>query len=246
MKLPWMPPLQSAQGGEVDRTLLIVHLLLLTIFAGWGSYFVVALIRSRRFHRGAGDDLPPFQPRPWVPWALAGAIGAIELALLFGQEMPAWNRLRVAPPAGPGVVTIRIVAEQFAWNVHHPGPDGLFGRCDRALVDPANPIGLDRRDPAGADDIVTINELHLPVGRPASLELSSKDVIHSFFLPVMRVKQDVIPGQMSRAWFTPTVADTSEIACAQLCGLGHYRMKGQLIVHEPGGYERWVMEHQGR
>jgi cytochrome c oxidase subunit 2 len=89
---------------------------------------------------------------------------------------------------------------------------------------------------------VAINQLHVPVGKTAVIRLSSKDVIHSFFLPVMRVKQDVIPGMSIPIWFDPIVAGKSEIACAQLCGLGHYRMKGFLTVHEAGGYEAWLAQ----
>ena len=99
---------------------------------------------------------------------------------------------------------------------------------------------------------MSINQLHLPVNRPATLLLSTKDVIHSFFLPPMRVKQDSIPGQEIPVHFTPTQASPAdcqigktcwEIACAQLCGLGHYRMRGFFTVHEEGGYEEWLVEN---
>ena len=99
-----------------------------------------------------------------------------------------------------------MIAQQFAWNIHYPGVDGQFGRTDITLVDEEiNPIGLDRNG-SGADDIVTLNQLHLPVNKQVMIYLSSKDVIHSFGLPEMRVKQDIIPGMEIPIYFTPTLS----------------------------------------
>jgi cytochrome c oxidase subunit 2 len=150
---------------------------------------------------------------------------------------------------------VRVVGEQFAWNVHYPGPDGVFGRTAIDLVDAAsNPLGLDRDDPAAADDVTTINQLHLPVGKPAIIHLSSKDVIHSFMLNEMRVKQDAVPGVSIPVWFVPTMTtdelrqrrgdDTAhfEIACAQLCGIGHATMRGFLTIHTAEDFDAWMTE----
>jgi len=98
---------------------------------------------------------------------------------------------------------VRIVAEQFAWNIHYPGPDGVFGRTSLSLVGTDNPLGLDRSDPAAKDDIATINQLNVPVGKPVVIHLSSKDVIHSLNLPAFRVKQDAVPGLNIPVWFVP-------------------------------------------
>jgi cytochrome c oxidase subunit 2 len=138
---------------------------------------------------------------------------------------------------------IRVVAEQFAWNVHYPGADGIFGRTVPDLVNASNPIGLDPADPRAADDIVSINQLHLEKDRPVTIRLSSKDVIHSFNLPTMRVKQDTIPGMEIPVHFTPVEVNGEErweIACAQLCGLGHYRMRGFLTVHTTEDFRAWL------
>jgi cytochrome c oxidase subunit 2 len=135
-----------------------------------------------------------------------------------------------------------VVAEQFAWNVHYPGADGEFGRTDAKLVNPDNPIGLDRNDPSGKDDITTINRLNLPVGKPVIVFLSSKDVVHSFGLPQMRVKQDAVPGIVQPVWFTPTATGRWDIACSQLCGIAHYRMKGIYTVQTQAQYDAWLKE----
>lgn len=135
---------------------------------------------------------------------------------------------------------MRVVAEQFAWNVHYPGADGRFGRTDIALLGPANPLGLDRTDPAAKDDIATINQLHLPVNRPVIVYLSSKDMVHSFTLPQMRVKQDATPGIAQPVWFTPTETGQWEIVCSQLCGLGHYRMRGFYTIQTQADFDAWL------
>ncbi len=127
----------------------------------------------------------------------------IEIGLLIFYAIPAWATRVKAFPAESEAVVVRVVAEQFAWNVHYPGPDGKFGRTDIKLVSADNPLGLDRSDPNAKDDITTINQLNLPVDRPVLVHLSSKDVIHSFGLYEMRVKQDAIPGMTIPVWFIP-------------------------------------------
>jgi len=124
--------------------------------------------------------------------------------------------------------------------VHYPGADGRFGRTVLALVSDDNPLGLDRTDPAARDDVTTINQLHLPIDVPAIIYLSSKDVVHSFTLPQMRVKQDTIPGTVQPVWFTPTQTGEWEIACSQLCGLAHYRMRGFYTVQTATDFAAWL------
>ena len=138
---------------------------------------------------------------------------------------------------------VRVVAQQFAWNIHYPGADGIFGRTDPYLVDEqSNPVGLDRSDPVAVDDVTTIGQLHLPDDRPVLIHLTTKDVIHSFSLPIMRVKQDAIPGMSIPVWFVPTRTGTWQIACAQLCGNSHYRMKGILKVETAAEFSAWMAE----
>jgi cytochrome c oxidase subunit 2 len=188
---------------------------------------------------------------------LEGGVVLAEAILLIGFAIPAWARWVTPHSPEAGALQVRVVGEQFAWNVHYPGPDGVFGRVDVNLVDAANPLGLDRQDPLARDDVTTINQLHLPVNRPVTVLLSSKDVIHSFFLPVMRVKQDTVPGMEIPIHFVPVTmtpeearlpgcaanASCWEIACAQLCGLGHYRMRGFFQVHSQADFDSW-MEQQ--
>jgi cytochrome c oxidase subunit 2 len=223
----FLPPAASAHAPEIDWVLTLVHLLMLALFLGWGAYFVWVLFRfrarrqPRADHAGAKGSL-----------AKATEVGVVvaEGLLLVVIALPLWFSRTSAQPEDIDAVAVRVVAEQFAWNFHYPGADGQFGGTSLALVSPDNPLGLDRSSPFGRDDIVVPGELHLPVGRPVIIQLSSKDVIHSFGVPAMRVKQDAIPGLLSPVWFTPTETGRFDIACSQLCGLGHYRMRGIIAV----------------
>jgi cytochrome c oxidase subunit 2 len=165
-----------------------------------------------------------------------------EVVLLGFFSIPFWSASVDALPVETQSTVVRVVAEQFAWQVHYPGADGVFGRTDIALVSPDNPIGLDRDEAVGRDDLVVTNRLNLPVDRPVIVYLSSKDVIHSFGLPEMRVKQDAVPGIVQPVWFTPSLLGQWDIACSQLCGLGHYRMRGVYEIQSPDAYDAWLAE----
>ena len=138
-----------------------------------------------------------------------------------------------------------MIAQQFAWNIHYPGPDGKFGTGKAELMnDATNPLGLDPADTNGADDIVTLNQMYIPVDKNVVVKLSSKDVIHSFGVPVLRVKQDAIPGMEIPIWFkakqTSEPARPFEIACAQLCGIGHSTMRGFVNVMPQADFDAWL------
>jgi cytochrome c oxidase subunit 2 len=239
--LQWLglPAAASAHAADVDRLMSLVHWLMLLLFVGWSLFFVYVLIRFRR-KRNPVAAYAGVKSR-W-PTTIEAGVLASEVALLVFFSIPAWSARVDAPPAEHESTVVRVVAEQFAWNVHYPGPDGAFGRTDLRLVGPENPLGLDRSDPAAKDDITTINQLNLPVGKPALVFLSSKDVVHSFGLPQMRVKQDAIPGIVQPVWFTPTGTGTWDIACSQLCGLAHYRMRGIYTIQSQAEYEAWLRE----
>ena len=242
----YMPPDYSAHGHQVDDLIVSVHWLMLVLFVLWAAYFVYALYRFRATRNPKADYAG--MKSHWSTWSEAG-VAAVEIVLLVGFSIPAWSRWAKRPPAEANAAEIHVIAEQFAWNAHYPGADGVFGRRNVDLVTSTNPIGLDATDPAARDDIVSINNLHLQVNRPVVIHVMSKDVIHSFKLPVMRVEQDAIPGQDVPIHFTPVrtnQGETWEIACAQLCGLGHYRMRGQLYVDSPADYAKWVGEQTKR
>ncbi|HVH26398.1 MAG TPA: hypothetical protein VM818_06550 [Vicinamibacterales bacterium] len=241
--LEWLglPVQASAHAAELDHMTVLVHWLMLIMFVGWGVFYLFVLVR---FRKGANPQASYSGAKGKVAKGTEILVAIVEIVLLVGYAIPAWATRVRELPSGSGAVIVRVVAEQFAWNVHYPGRDGMFGRADAKLVTAENPLGLDRGDPNAKDDIATINQLNLPIDRPVLVHLSSKDVVHSFGLYEMRVKQDAIPGVEIPVWFIPTRAGNYEIACSQLCGLGHYRMRGFVTVQSQAEFDAWMGEQE--
>jgi cytochrome c oxidase subunit 2 len=216
---------------------------MLVLFVGWGLFFIYTLWRFRagRQQKAEHDGV-----KSHASSYVEISVIIIEFILLIGFSIPLWaHHVEGFPDENEEDVTdVRIIAQQFVWNVHFPGADGIYGEVRPDLVDPeTNPIGLNTDDPHAEDDIWTVNDLRFPVGKPVVARLRSLDVIHSFYLPQMRVKQDVIPGMEIPAWFVP-VKETPEganwqIACAQLCGVGHYRMAGKYMSVSQEDFDAW-------
>src|SRR3954447_10864439 len=239
--LAMFPVQASTHAAEVDQMTIYVHWLMLVLFVGWGFFFLFVLFR---FRRSANPKASYTGAKGKISKGLEVAVALIEVVLLVFYAIPAWAKRVKAFPSESEAVVVRVVGEQFAWNVHYPGPDGKFGRTDIKLVSADNPLGLDRTDPDAKDDIATINQLNLPVDRPVLVHLSSKDVIHSFGLFEMRVKQDAIPGMSMPVWFIPTRVGAYEITCSQLCGLGHFRMRGFVTIQSQADYQKWFNDQE--
>lgn len=239
--LRWLglPVAASSHAAEVDQIMALVHWLMLALLVGWGVYFLYVLVRFRASANPRADYVGV--RGGWSSWVEGGVLTA-EVILLAFFSVPFWSANVDALPAESESTVVRVIAEQFAWQVHYPGADGVFGRTAITLVGPDNPIGLDRTEVVGRDDLVVTNRLNLPVDRPVIVFLSSKDVIHSFGLGEMRVKQDAVPGIVQPVWFTPTETGQWDIACSQLCGLGHYRMRGVYQIQSQADYQAWLAE----
>ncbi len=154
-------------------------------------------------------------------WTVLPALFIVGLAV---ASQTVWPQIK-DPDQFPGdALQLGVEASQFEWNVRYPGPDGELGTND---------------------DFTTRNQLHVPVRRPVVVHLTSADVIHSFFIPSFRIKQDAVPGMEGvRVWFEATDAGEYPLACAELCGLGHYRMRASVIVHPEGEHESWMAEQR--
>ncbi|MAS77603.1 MAG: hypothetical protein CMG37_05360 [Candidatus Marinimicrobia bacterium] len=244
----------SSSGPAIDETIVLMHWLMLFLFIGWGTFFIVSLIKFRKSKSPQADYVGV---KSHMSTVFEVAVALIEIILLIGFSFPIWaNRVNDVPTSNQDIIHVRVVAQQYAWNIHYPGPDGLFGNLKSELVDEvSNPIGLDRSSFGASDDFFTINQFHIPVDKKIRIDLSTKDVIHSFKLPELRVGQDAIPGMTIPIHFeatmtseqflkqmvgTPREGKGLEIACAQLCGLGHYRMKGYLTVETEDEYNDWL------
>src|SRR4030095_8329412 len=216
----------------------------------WGGFFLYAIVRFRQSRNPVADYKGVTSHRSIY---LEIAVAVVEAVLLIGFAIPLWAARVDIMPSESEALLVQVTGEQFAWNVHYAGADRVFGRTDIKLLDlQSNPLGLDRSDPAAKDDITTVNQLYLPVNTPIIVRLRSKEVIHSFGVPEFRVKQDAIPGLNIPIWLITTVTTAEmqtrtgnsefqyEIARAQLCGLGHARMRGIVTVHTAEEFQKWM------
>ena len=233
-------PIQAAEHAvEIDEMIVLIHWLMAVLFVGWGSFYVYTLIR---FRASANPKADYTGVTSHTSSYLEIGVAVVEAVLLIGFAIPAWaHRVNDIPPEGESTV-LHMIGKQFEWHSHYPGDDGRFGRRDISLITPTNAVGLDRSDPNGADDIVSINQMNLPINKPVIVYLSSQDVIHSMGIAEMRVKQDAVPGIQVPVWWVPNELGQFEVNCSQLCGLGHYRMRGFVTVMTQEDYDAWLAE----
>jgi cytochrome c oxidase subunit 2 len=241
LNLLGLPVAASTHAGEIDNMLVLVHWLMLVLFVGWGGFFIFVLFR---FRKSANPRASYTGAKGKLAKMTEIAVAIVEIVLLLFYAIPAWATRVKAFPSENEAVVVHVVAKQFEWQIHYPGPDGKFGRTDINLVGADNPIGLDRTDPNAKDDLVETNNLNLPVDRPVLIHLSSMDVIHSFGLYEMRVKQDAIPGMDIPVWFIPNRVGDYEITCSQLCGLGHFRMRGFLHIQTAADFQKYLADEE--
>lgn len=231
----WFPPPITPVGQEIDQQMFLTFILtgIVFVLAQVALAWVVFRYRDRKGHKAQfirGSHALE------VIWTTITLVIFVGLGVMAAH---AWGEVHFGGPA-PGALQVEVTGVQFVWNFRYPGPDGKFGRIIPKDIDASvgNPIGIDPNDPEGKENIVS-PDLYLPVDRPIVLWLRSQDVIHSFFVRELRVKQDAVPGLTIPIHFTVTKIGDYEITCNQLCGLGHYRMHAMLHVLSQADFEQW-------
>ena len=219
--MSWLlPPSASSYAGDIDW----LYYLILIITALAFVIVEVALVWFAIKYRGRPDRKAHYThgnaKAEWI-WTSVTAVVVVVIGLLSAGV---WDRIKGRDSVPPGAMSVGIHAKQFEWEISYPGADGNLGT---------------------GDDLTIRNQLHLPVNKPVVATLTSEDAIHSFFIPAFRIKQDAVPGMTIRVWFQPTRTGTFELACAELCGLGHYKMRAVATVHAEAEYQRWL-EERGR
>jgi cytochrome c oxidase subunit 2 len=234
----WLPAAISAQARAYDdqlgRSLWIIGLIFIA------AHLLLAWVLLR--HRDRGQAPARTEGSTRLEWIWTAATGVLFLGLaMAGQGI--WAGVHW--PAAQPEIRVEVLAKQFAWSFRYPGPDGVFGRLQASAIDDAggNPFGIDSSDPAGKDDIVA-PLLRVPAGRPVVLELTSRDVIHSFFVRELRWKQDVVPGMRIPLRLQADQPGTYEVPCTELCGLGHHQMRTALIAMAPDDFAAWLAEQR--
>ncbi|MGH9776180.1 MAG: cytochrome c oxidase subunit II [Candidatus Acidiferrales bacterium] len=231
----WFPPPITELGGQIDHQFVVTLVATGIVFVLSQLGLAWAVVRFR--DRGQKATFSRGNNVLEVLWTLLTFILFVSLGLMAKN---AWAQVHFRE-AAPDALPIEVTGQQFAWNFRYPGPDKTFGRTDVKFVDASvgNPVGIDPNDPAGKDDIV-VPVLVVPVNQEVQLTLLSQDVIHSFYVRELRLKQDLVPGMVIPIHFRPEKVGEYEIACAELCGLGHYRMHSCMQVVAPEDYQAWL------
>ena len=233
----WFPPAISAHGlaydGQFMRTLIVVGVIFFLAQFALGYVIVKFRDDGRRAEYSHGNN------KLETLWTSATALLFLGLVIM-GTKIWAGVHFDEAPPNS---VNIEVMAKQFAWNFRYPGADGKFGHTDLKLVNDAsgNPMGIDDKDPASKDDIVSAS-LKVPVGRNIKLIMHSRDVIHNFFVRELRMKQDIVPGMEIPLHFQADQIGIYEVPCSELCGLGHYQMRTTMQVMSQADYDKWMLQ----
>ena len=211
----WFPHDISTFGPRIDFLFELIFWIVMVVWAAVMITMVIFMVRYRT-RPGRKAEYIEGNSRLEMIWTVVTA--AIMVTLAF-MSRSTWADIKEHGP--PGQVFFNVTAKQFNWEITYPGPDGKLGT---------------------KDDVTVENEMHVPVNQVVRIDLTSKDVIHSFFVPNMRLKQDAVPGRIIHVWFEATEVGTYEIPCAELCGFGHSGMLGHLTVQSEADYEKYLKD----
>ncbi|MGH8582852.1 MAG: c-type cytochrome [Gammaproteobacteria bacterium] len=229
----WFTPL-SSNWDLMDVTLIITFWITGFVFVAILLFMAYALVR----YRYRADRRAAYEPEnKRLEWWLIG-LTTVGIVAMLVPGLYVWAMFIDVPK---DAFTLEAVGQQWKWTFRLPGKDGELGRSDTKLISGDNPFGLSLNDPKGQDDVlVSDEELRIPLGRPVLVLLRGKDVLHDFYVPHFRVKMDVVPGMVTRLWFTPTVPGKYEVACAEYCGIGHHTMRGVVLVEKEADFKTWL------
>ncbi len=226
----WWTPIAS-NWGYIDDTILITFWVTGVVFIAVILFMAYCVWR----YRYREDKRAAYEPEnKKLEWWLTG-LTTVGVVVMLTPGLIVWNDFVTVPK---GAAEFEVMGQQWQWSFRLPGKDGVLGTSDIRRISDENPFGLNTDDPNGKDDVlVEGNELHLPLDQPVKVLLRSIDVLHDFYVPHFRAKMDLVPGQVTYFWFTPTRTGTYDILCFELCGVGHHLMRGKVVVEEEGAYK---------
>ena len=231
----WMTPLAS-NWSTIDSTINITLYITGFVFVAVNLFMAYAIFRFRF----QPDRRAHYEPENKKLETWLTVITTVGVVAMLAPGLIVWADFIDVPEDAH---EIEAVGSQWQWNFRLPGPDGVLGEVDARYINPDNPFGMNPDDAAGNDDLlVSSNELHLPLDQPVKVLMRSKDVLHDFAVPQFRVKMDLVPGSVTYVWFTPTRTGKFDILCMELCGIGHYAMRGYVVVEEQDAYQQWLSE----
>jgi cytochrome c oxidase subunit II len=234
----WLPDRASSVADTIDGLFYLILWITSAVFVLVFVLMIYFIIKYRA-REGRKAIYSHGNNKLEIAWTVIPALILVFLGII---SQTVWSDIKIDAPDEKTSLVIEVRPRQFQWDVRYSGADGVFGKTYDSLVSGSNAFGIDPADPAGKDDITRTNEIHVPIGKDVLIHLRAMDVIHSFFVPEFLMKQDAVPGMLTSYWFKATKVGGYEIACAELCGLGHYRMRGFLTVHDQAGYDAWYSE----
>lgn len=233
---PWYLTPLASNWGWLDRTISISFWVTGIVFIAVTLFMVYSIVR----YRYRSDRRSHYEPENKRLELWLTVVTTIGIAALLAPGLLVWRSFVSVPEDAQRV---EVVGQQWHWSFRYPGEDGKLGAVDTRLIDGDNRFGMVPDDPAGRDDkLVRSPRAVLPLDQPVKLVLRSKDVLHNFQVAQFRAKMDMVPGQVSYMWLTPTRTGEFEILCAELCGIGHFAMRGMVEVVEPDRFESWLDE----
>ncbi len=231
----WWTPIAS-NWGYIDDTIVITFWVTGAVFVAVVLFMAYCTFRYR-YKEGRRAEYEPENKK--LEWWLTG-LTSVGVAVMLTPGLFVWNQFVTVPEEA---AEFEVMAQQWQWSFRFPGKDGVLGTSDPRNINDDNPFGLNPDDPNGQDDVlVDDTEVHLPLGKPVKVVLRSIDVLHDFYVPQFRAKMDMVPGMVTYFWFTPTRTGTFDILCFELCGIGHYAMRGTVVVDEESDFQAWLNE----
>jgi cytochrome c oxidase subunit 2 len=231
---PWWFTDIAADWGLIDFTINVTFWVTGVVFILL-NLFLAYCVYKYRHKEGQKAAYEPENHRLEVWLSVITTVGVVTM---LAPGLFVWASI-VTPP--DDATEFEAMGQQWQWAFRYPGADGIMGIADTQLVTEGNPFGVNVEDPNGQDDvIVTAPEMHLPLDKPVKALLRSNDTLHNYTVPQFRVKMDLVPGLISYIWFEPNKAGRYDLMCEELCGIGHFAMRGAVVVETQAEYDVWL------
>ena len=233
----WWTPI-ATNWSYIDQTINITFWITGFVFTAVIVFMAYCVFR---FHHKEGRQAAYNPENKKLEWWLTIGTG-IGVAAMLAPGLVVWHQFVTVPA---DATEIEVMGQQWQWSFRLPGKDGQLGTTDVRNISSENPMGLNRDDPHGQDDVIIENgDLHLPIGKPVKVLLRSVDVLHDFYVPEFRAKMDMVPGMVTYFWIKPIRTGTFDVLCAELCGAAHYQMRAKVIVEEESEYHAWLEQQK--
>lgn len=233
----WWTPI-ATDWSYIDHTINITFWITGFVFTAVIAFMAYCVFR---FHHREGRQADYNPENKKLEWWLSVGTG-VGVAAMLAPGLVVWHQFVTVPA---DATEVEVMGQQWQWSFRLPGKDGRLGTSDVRNISPENPMGLNRDDPHGQDDVVIDNgDLHLPIGKPVKVLLRSVDVLHDFYVPEFRAKMDMVPGMVTYFWIKPIRTGTFDVLCAELCGAAHYQMRAKVIIEDEKDYHAWLEQQQ--